>query len=230
MKFTCSANELYNALCLNKKYLINILRKYFPKLDELNNDDFIYEFEKHRDDIKMNNLCNSFIEEFKQSTFTGERFEINAKKMVFGGSYELPPSYESIHTISDLPSLAQIVNNHFKFYLNFDINFFSSISKFKPLLIRDDNIALVLIHDITSEEMICESPYHELPGLKLTTINTHPFTNSKYMSLCVVDLNNKYIHEGFHDDFDELCDKENITSTQTECNNYTLLIDAGFFC
>lgn len=161
----------------------------------------------------------------------GERFEINAKKMVFGGGYELPSSYDSIHTISDLPSLAQIVNNHFKFYLNLDIDFFSSISKFKPLLIRDDNIALVLIYDITSEEMICEPPYHELPGLKLTTINTHPFTNSKYMSLCIVDLDNKYIHKGFYDNFDELYNgKGNITSTQTESIEYTLLIDAEFFC
>lgn len=234
MKFVCPINELYNALCLNKEYLINILRKHAPELCRGNDDDFLYEFENYSytSERKINDICKSFINEFEQAPFIGARFKIDAEKMTHSGGYELPPTCDSIQSIADFPSLAQIVNNHFKIHLNFDINFFSSISKFKPLLIRNDNIALVLIHDITSDQMICEPPNHELPGLRLTTINTHPFTNSKYMSLCIVNLNNEWIKKGVYNDINEFCDEENdITKQSNLCNEkYTLLIYAGFYC
>ena len=243
MKFVCSDDELFNAIIINKWYLINILRNYFPKKSrKLNDDDFIYEIERCNyftsHTKKKVNVCKLFINEFEKSLFTDSKLEIDAQKLVHGGNYELPPTSEKINSISDIPSLAQIANNHFKLYLNVDINFFSTTCKLKPLLIRDDNIALVLVYELTSIEMICEPPYHELDGLTLTTSNTHPFTNSKYMSLCVVNLNNKYIQKGVYNNFDEYFNKVHKVHDEHKVHKvhdehdekYTLLIYAGVYC
>lgn len=247
MKFTCSVETLYEAISRNKEYLINVLRKYIPHLSMHNIDDFLYKIEEYRyikDNKKVKNrIYEAFINDFNHASFDMKRYEIDGRKIVHSGSYDLPSTPGKLHSVSDIPHLAQIVNNHFKIYLNSDINFFSTICKFRTLLVRDDNVALVYINSISSKEMICEPPHHELDGLTLTSINTHPFTNSKYMSLCVVDLSNKWIQKGFYDSFeeffnkqdqDECCDDDKESDALESINSckekYTLLVDAGFYC
>ena len=103
------------------------------------------------------------------------------------------PKTKPIKTIEDLPTINQIINNHYKFYilpeLEKNIEFFDVNCKFIPLLIRSDGLSLISISSLRTSECIIEPPNHFISGI---TLESYPFESSErktpYIPICLADL------------------------------------------
>lgn len=141
--------DLFKLIEKNYDYLEFL---YWKCMKKIGLEDVIYEDDDNFEESR-NKLCDEFIKEFEEADFSDMRYEIRYRAMIYDAQYVCP--LNTIEKIKDLPSLAQIVNNHFGLYLNTNIENFSSICRFVPLVIRDDGFSLVWIYDITTKEVIC---------------------------------------------------------------------------
>ena len=124
------------------------------------------------------------------------RLVFDAKKLCHPNNYKLPLP-EKITHIYQLPSLYQIVNNHFALHFNLSvmsvIKLFSIKCEFHPLFVRNDGISIVKIDKLRTEQVICEAPIHGFQGIVLETDNEFNFNNEVYIPICITRLNTDYL-------------------------------------
>lgn len=120
------------------------------------------------------------------------------RKLCLANNYPIP-EMKPIQTIEDLPTLNQIINNHFRLYFKSewveDIWLFTVLCKFKPLLIRSDGLSVVSILSLKTDEVVCEPPNHEIPGLQL---KSRPFYSEKcspYLPICLMDISKYELYD-----------------------------------
>ena len=144
----------------------------------------------------VNQLANININDVKELYF-------DRSNLCHNNNYSMFDSTIEIDSLSDLPSINRIINNHYKYYLlpdiEKDIGLFTIDCKFRPLLIRSDGLSVVSIQHIRTEEVGCNPPNHEIPGINLLSRPDNLYKQSLYLPLCLIDLsqydNVLYIHE-----------------------------------
>lgn len=217
----------------HKQYrkLYNTLKTFEPQISKLLQNHAIQvtisDYENHRKyKQQVTQFCDSFISEFANASFSGDEYELEGSKLCIGGSYQMPRNSD-IKNFEDLPTLGQIVTNHLNLYLKDPPGFFSSNVRLHAIAIRNDGYALMYIDSIETSEMICEPPYHELPGIEFKSGDYHSFANLRYVPFCVTKIDSEWIRRGKW----KMIDFRHESSECIDANDgYTLSVDAGFYC
>ena len=156
--------------------------------------------EKHKCENRVRGFLQYLINTFSRfmiSMASENDYKFDAKKLCIPDNYTLPLP-QTYYGFYDLPTLYQIVNNHFALHFSRQamapIKLFTIDCKFHVLFVRNDGLALVYIDRLTTLQIICEAPIHCFEGTKLMTENFFSWNNATYMPLCMVWLNTDHIY------------------------------------
>ena len=119
---------------------------------------------------------------------------VDESNLCHSNHYLLPSNNRTtINSLNELPTINQILNNHFKFFISPEyeknIHLFNIECRFNPLLVRSDGLAVVSISHIETSEVICEPPNHELPGIVLKSCPLDVYRTNPYIPICLMNLN-----------------------------------------
>lgn len=168
--------------------------------------------------------------DLNKNTNLRNNLEFTAERLCHNNSYAIPDTNQEIKTIEDLPTINQVINNHYNLYLKPELVksvwLFTVYAKIRPLLIRSDGLSVVSISSIKTCEVKCEPPNHCIPGLDL---KSRPFDGCEYqppyIPICLMDLTKytNYLYDYDCNNIDEFeKEKDNHVWRWFRCYDYNL--------
>lgn len=103
----------------------------------------------------------------------------------------------------EIPTVDKLIRNHANF-LHIPIETYHTRCELIVLIQFLDDYALCVVNDMTSTELVCEPPMHELTGAQWSTYRCDDsFKYMKYNPLCFVNLKSQLILRSFDNDDEE---------------------------
>ena len=168
--------------------------------------------------------------DLNKNTNLRANLEFTAEQLCHNNSYTIPDTNQEIKTVEDLPTINQVINNHYNLYLKPELVksvwLFTVYAKIRPLLIRSDGLSIVSISSIKTCEVKCEPPNHCIPGLDL---KSRPCDGCEfqtpYIPICLMDLTKytNYLYDYDYNNIDEFeKEKDNHIWRWFRCYDYNL--------
>lgn len=189
-------NMLYNDFMFLKMKFENMV----PILDDFDlslKSGYNRSIEEGKELERFSSLLQKQLLEINVENDLKQNLDVSDEKICQSGNYP-PPIMKPINSLIDLPTINQIINNHFKMYLKEELNenvcLFNTLCKLDPLLIRNDGLSVVRISSIKTDEIVCDPPNHNLPGISVKSVPSDSTKYSPYIPICLMDLSKYIIH------------------------------------
>lgn len=213
-------NKLFKSLDQSSRYIVDLLNGYIRRLDLDTDIGNLFDERRPEHDYQKIKICELLVDDFQRAEFKHTRFDIDPKDMIAYGGYEYPT--KPIFGIEDMYSLPQLANNNFRIHIKMFIEPFSTVCRFRTLLVRDDGWALVQISEIESTQTPEDS---RRSGFTLITRNEYDSPNPHYLPICVVNLGSKFVHKGWWDNGWKTDENDPTGLALRDAEYYSLIID-----
>lgn len=225
--------------------LYNIIHFDLMNYDPLPEEEVIYNTfgeitNKSRNDmfsnVKAENysyLISSQLQQLEKRDFSLNHTDIDMFKyrICYPNRYLLP-NIGIIHSLHDLSTFEQVLNNHFKLYLNplFNnkIQLFSVECKFTPLMSRVDGLGIISIDSIKTTELINDDHLNDKQSLSITSRNIQCDVHLLYNPIVLIDFSKyKFLQriDNNNDNYWWYLDNFNYN----DFKSYTLDLDSDMF-